>query len=98
MKSFILSFLLLSSLAAFGGDAFDSFVQQQQLAALQDIQRQQQQAIGNAQLQQYLARLHSERACSANEAAAIKAAYPNNPALYRYLDRNPRYVPYYLGQ
>lgn len=30
--------------------------------------------------------------------AAIYSAYPNNPALYRYLNNNPRMIPYYLGQ
>ncbi len=29
---------------------------------------------------------------------SIYSAYPNNPALYRYLERNPRMIPYYLGQ
>lgn len=98
MKSTILILLLLTAVTAFGGDAFDSFVQQQQLAALQDIQRQQQRAIRDAQLQQTLAQLQSRREYSTKDSDAIKLAYPYNPALYRYLDRNPRYIPYYLGQ
>jgi hypothetical protein len=28
----------------------------------------------------------------------IYQAYPNNPQLYRYLERNPRYINYYLGK
>ena len=28
----------------------------------------------------------------------VYEAYPDNPQLYRYLSRNPRYIPYYLGQ
>jgi hypothetical protein len=28
---------------------------------------------------------------------AIYTAYPNNPQLWRYLNRNPRYIPLYLG-
>jgi hypothetical protein len=28
----------------------------------------------------------------------IYQAYPNNPQLYRYLERNPRYIDYYLGK
>lgn len=28
---------------------------------------------------------------------SIYSAYPNNPTLYRYLQNNPRMIPYYLG-
>lgn len=28
---------------------------------------------------------------------AIYQAYPNNPQLYRFLERNPRYISWYLG-
>ncbi len=28
----------------------------------------------------------------------IQEAYPNNPAMWRYLNNNPRYIPYYLGR
>ena len=28
----------------------------------------------------------------------VYMAFPNNPALYRYLSRNPRYIPIYLGE
>lgn len=28
----------------------------------------------------------------------VYSAYPNNPVLYRYLERNPRYIPLYLGK
>jgi hypothetical protein len=29
---------------------------------------------------------------------SIYSAYPDNPVLYRYLERNPRYIPLYLGK
>ena len=30
-------------------------------------------------------------------AIEIRTAYPDDPAMWRYLERNPRYQPYYLG-
>jgi len=28
----------------------------------------------------------------------IQTAYPNNPAMWRWLNSNPRYIPTYLGE
>jgi hypothetical protein len=44
-------------------------------------------------------RLEFERARLQRDADlnAIRVAYPDNPQLYRYLQRNERYIPRYLG-
>lgn len=49
--------------------------------------------LADLQRQQEIQRL--ERALQLQQ---IHVAYPQQPLLYRYLERNPRYIPTYLGK
>lgn len=85
MKTTSLLFCLLVT-GAFAQDnsaAFNAYAAAERLRLLQQSYEAERQA---ALLQRQL------------QLNAIMSAYPNQPTLYRYLERNPRYIPTYLGK
>lgn len=82
MKPCMFLCLLLTTVAAFGGDLTDALVRQQTLDALQTIQRQQRDAFYDAQLQAIW-----------NRSSCLK-----DPLLSPSFDRKPRENPFYFWQ
>lgn len=83
MKTNLLLFCLVVVSAHAGDPAFEAYATAERLRLIQQsIDAQRQADLLQRQLQMN----------------AIMSAYPNNPVLYRYLERNPRYIPTYLGK
>ena len=80
--------LLLTTVAAFGGDLTDALVRQQTLDALQTIQRQQRDAFYDAQLQA----IWNRSKCNDWN----RSSYLKDPLLSPCFDRKPRENPFYF--
>ena len=82
MKPITITILLLTTTFAFSADPPTPFIFWAQ-------------AQREAAINHNLNYLATQRAL---QMQSIYTAYPQNPALYRYLQRNPRYIDLYLGK
>ena len=86
MKTLIFFCFLLSIVAAFGGDLTDALVRRQTLDVLQKIERNQRDAILDAQLQAIWGRSRCND----------RSSYLRDPLLSPCFDRKPCQNPYYF--
>ena len=93
MKTSIFLCLLLSTVAAFGGDSWDAYIRLETLDALQKIERNQRDAYWDAQLQA----IWNRSKCNEwNRSPYLNDPCLNDPLLSPCFDRKPRENPFYF--